>query len=227
MRQTIYLITLLAIIFFLWDHMLLYPLKLLVVFFHEASHALATIASGGQVKEMVVVSQQGGHVLSIGGNRFITLSAGYLGSLIWGTIIYIFAESSENDRLSMFILGVCVCLIAIAFVENAFGITFSLVAGMLMVAAAKWLSNDINDFLLRLVGLTNMLYVPIDIYSDTIARSHLRSDARMLAEEFGGATQLWGGLWMLISFAVIATSLRWSLKRHKLNAQHNSNQADP
>jgi hypothetical protein len=52
-----------------------------------------------------------------------------------------------------------------------------------------------------------MIYVPYDIFSDTILRSNLRSDARMLAEEFGGATVIWGGIWLVISIAVIAVSL--------------------
>jgi hypothetical protein len=64
---------------------------------------------------------------------------------------------------------------------------------------------------LRIVGLASMFYVPNDIISDTITRSHLASDARILAEEFGGATILWGGLWLAISLAVIALTLRFGL----------------
>lgn len=57
-----------------------------------------------------------------------------------------------------------------------------------------------------------MMYAPLDIYSDTVARSHLRSDARMLAEEVGGATVIWGGVWIAISVYLIAYCLRVSLR---------------
>jgi hypothetical protein len=53
--------------------------------------------------------------------------------------------------------------------------------------------------------------VPYAIFSDTIARAHLRSDARMLAEELGGTPTFWGLLWLAISLAAIFTSLRYGL----------------
>ena len=34
----------------------------------------------------------------------------------------------------------------------------------------------------------------------------------MLAEEFGGATMAWGGLWMVVSIIAVLYSLRWSLR---------------
>ena len=55
--------------------------------------------------------------------------------------------------------------------------------------------------------MTNLIYVPYDIYSDTIERSELRSDAFMLAEEFGGTTWLWGGLWLAVSLILVAITL--------------------
>jgi len=48
-----------------------------------------------------------------------------------------------------------------------------------MILAARYLGEGLNDFLLRLIGLTSMVYVPHDIYSDTIAHSSMLSDARM------------------------------------------------
>ena len=45
---------------------------------------------------------------------------------------------------------------------------------------------------------------------DTIRRSGLQSDARMLAEEFGGTTVMWGGLWLIVAVLVIWRCLtRW------------------
>ena len=45
-------------------------------------------------------------------------------------------------------------------------------------------------------------------------RTHLYSDARMLAEEIGGTTMFWRGLWLAISLAVIFASLRYGLGGH-------------
>jgi Peptidase M50B-like len=60
-----------------------------------------------------------------------------------------------------------------------------------------------------------MLYVPLDIFSDTLARSALRSDARILAEYLGGTTMMWGVLWLLISLIVIPSAIYLSLRARK------------
>lgn len=207
MKQVLILCVALAAVFLLWGFPLVYPLKLLVVFFHESSHALMTVATGGEVQEMVVNAQQGGHVLSLGGNRFLTLSAGYLGSLVWGMIIYLIAVRTDLDKALMFVLGSSIIAIAAFYIRDTFAIVFSLGTGVAMLAIAITASTLINDAVLRLIGLTNMMYVPLDVYSDTIARSHLRSDAFMLAEEIGGSTILWGGLWMAMSVVMVIITL--------------------
>ncbi len=212
MKQSFFLILLLIAIIFFWNHIILYPLKVLVVFFHESSHALTTILTGGRVEGLVVNANQGGHVVSIGGSRFLTLSAGYLGSLAWGAAIYLVAVKTRMDKAAMIILGALILGIAILFGRNLFGIAFCFVSGLIMIVLGLKASEKVNDFILRLIGLTSMIYVPLDIYSDTIARSHMRSDARMLAEEFGGATLMWGGLWLAASGVVIIFSLWWGSK---------------
>jgi len=163
-----------------------------------------------------VVAQAGGHVISVGGNRFITLTSGYLGSLIWGLVIFSVAVSTDWDRWFMALIGVVLITITLIYGSNSFVTMFGISMGFAMMLSAKFLSVAINDFLLRLIGLTNMLYVPLDIYSDTIARSHLRSDAYMLAEEIGGTTIIWGGVWLLISVSLIVLCLRNLLKANKL-----------
>jgi len=212
MKQSVFLIIGLIAIFFLWNHIILYPLKVLVVFFHESSHALTTVLTGGQVEDLVVNANQGGYVVSRGGSRFLTLSSGYLGSLVWGAIIYLVAVRTRMDKAAMATVGAMIAGIAFLFGSNLFGIGFCLLTGLVMIILGFKASEAINDFILRVIGLTSMIYVPLDIYSDTIARSHMRSDARMLAEEFGGATLIWGGLWLLISVVVIIFSIWWGMK---------------
>jgi hypothetical protein len=211
-RRLLYLVALLIVIFVLWPTSLLAPLKTLVVFFHEASHALTAVATGGAVIEMAIDQNQGGHVRSTGDIRFLTLTAGYLGSLMWGALIFLVTVYTDKDRVTSAVLGVLVIVIAVWFMGNLYGLGFSVAAGAGLIGLSRWGRAAVNDFVLRLIGLTSMSYAPLDIWSDTIDRSHLRSDARMLAEEFGGTTLLWGGLWIAISLGLIvwvmATSLR-------------------
>lgn len=221
MNQLFYLLAMLGLIILGWESTLLYPLKLLVVFFHESSHALATLLTGGHVQELVIVPEQGGHVISLGGNRFIILSAGYLGSLLWGIVIYVSSVKTDYDKKIMAFLGLCVMTITVCFSHSFFSWGFGFLIGSLMLLSANFLATIYNDFLLRLIGLTSMANVPLDIYSDTISRSYLHSDAAMLAAEFGGATVLWGVIWILISVIVIFYCLKYSLKHPFLLPQNN------
>lgn len=216
MKPLFYLLSLTGLIVYFWQSPVLYPFKLLVVFFHESSHAIVTLLTGGSVEEFVINPQQGGHVLSRGGNRFMTLSAGYLGSLLWGVTIYIASVKSFYDKALTAILGMSVLLMTVFMASDAFSWFFGLASGVIMLLFARYLPNKYNDFFLRLLALTNMLYVPLDIYSDTLSRSHLRSDAYMLAEYTGVSTVLWGGLWLLISLIVIFYCLKWSLRQTKI-----------
>jgi hypothetical protein len=207
MKQLLILAGLIFAIFLLWNYPVLYPLKLLVVFFHESSHALMTVATGGSVEELVIDPMQGGHVLSVGGNRFLTLSAGYLGSLVWGVVVYLIAVRTRFDKAMMILLGVTVIAIAAFFIRELFPLVFAGITGVALILVGLKLPIEINDLVLRVIGMTNMIYVPFDIYSDTIARSELASDAFMLAEEFGGASWLWGGIWLLTSLMLVAFTL--------------------
>jgi len=200
-------------VFALWQTPAVLPLKLLVVFFHEASHAVAIIATGGEVVTLSVSSDQGGFVLSRGGNRFVALTAGYLGSLVVGLGLLMAATRTIADRKVMAICGAMTLLIAGLYVREVFALAFGFGTGAVMLLMARYLGHHANDLGLRVIGLASLIYVPYDIFSDTIARSDLRSDARMLAEEFGGTTVMWGGIWLVISLAIIGWCLRYGLGR--------------
>lgn len=70
-----------------WDAWVLWPLKMAVVAVHELGHALMTWITGGSVVGFGVWIDQSGHVESQGGNRFLILNAGYLGSLLFGLVL--------------------------------------------------------------------------------------------------------------------------------------------
>lgn len=206
------LVALIVAVVALWSTPVLLPLKMLVVFFHELSHLLTVLLTGGDPEALSLTPHQGGSVLSRGGNRFLTLSAGYLGSLLIGLGLFLAALSTNADRLVTMALSATLLLVAAFFVRDGFALVFCTSAGAVLMIASRWLGHAACDLLLRLIGLTSMIYVPLDIFSDTVANSHMPSDARMLAEEFGGPTMLWGGLWLGLSLAVIAIALRITLR---------------
>lgn len=207
------MIVLTALIAALWHTPAVLPLKILVVFLHELSHAAATLLTGGAVVDMNIDPRQGGMVISRGGERFVILSAGYLGSLLIGVALFLAAVRTTWDRAVLGGLGAVLLVATVLYLRSVFAIGFGMASGLLMIGAARYLRRDANDLALRVIGLASMIYVPLDIFSDTIARAHLQSDARMLAEEFAGPTLFWGGAWLIVSLLVIGVCLRHGLGR--------------
>ncbi|WP_457648145.1 M50 family metallopeptidase [Profundibacter sp.] len=198
----------------LWFTPAIIPLKILIVFFHELSHAIAAWMTGGSVESISLSPQQGGLTVTRGGSVFALMSAGYLGSLLIGVLVFLVAVRSHADRALMGLLGAVMLLVAALFIREWFALAFTVGTGVVMLASARFMPQDVNDLALRVIGLTSMIYVPMDIFSDTIARSGLPSDAYMMADRFGGATVMWGGLWLLVSLVVIGLCLRYGLGRH-------------
>lgn len=205
------LIALTVLVFALWQTPVVLPLKILVVFLHEVSHGAAAFLTGGQIESISVNAEQGGLTTTRGGSRFLILSAGYLGSLLLGLLVLVLALRTHTDRPLQGFFGLLMLATAALYVRDLFALAFCLGTGLLMLLGARYLPLVACDLILRVIGLSSLIYVPYDIFDDTIRRASLRSDARMLAEEFGGGTVLWGGLWLVLSIAVILACLRWGL----------------
>ena len=203
-----------AALWFLWDTWIVTPLKLFVVLLHEISHGLAAVATGGAIEKIVVTSDLGGACYCGGGDAFLTLSAGYLGSLLWGAALVLVA--ARLGRRSSWVtggIGVFIGLVTVLYVRNPFGLFFGLGFGAALIAAARYLSPAVNGRVLWALGLTSCLYAVLDIKSDILDRPELRSDARMLAEMTGVPTVVWGGLWIAAALFVCWMLLRKLLRQ--------------
>ena len=201
-----------ALIFICWSLPIIWPLKMLVVFLHESSHALAALMTGGRVQGMTLHYLQGGTTTTLGGWFFWIASAGYIGSLALGVALFVVAVRTNWDRAMVTALGVLMLIAAALYMREMFALGFTIAVAVVLLVVAKFLPVIVNDLVLRVIGLTSMIYVPYDIFSDTLARAGGMSDARIIATEYGGPTVFWGGLWLIVSVGVIFATLRWGLK---------------
>lgn len=200
-------------LWYLWETPAIYPLKVFVVMLHEISHGIASVATGGTVEKIVLDAEQGGACFCPGGNAFVTLSAGYLGSLLWGVLLLSAAQSRRlSSRLVVLLLGVAVVVVSILYVRSGFGFFFGLGFGGALIVSWRLLGPKVNGIVLTTLGLTSCLYAVLDIKSDVLDRPHLQSDAAMLAEMTPISTTTWGIAWISIAVAVSWLSF-WKLYR--------------
>jgi hypothetical protein len=198
-----------AALWLLWDTPLVYPLKIFVVLLHEVSHAMMSVATGGSIERITLDPMQGGACYCPGGNAFLTLSAGYLGSLLWGGLMLSAARKSRvKSQWVNGLIGALVIGLTLLYVRNAFGFVFGIAFGLAMFAVSKKLSDGVNRALLLTLGLTSALYAILDIKSDVLDRPEVRSDAFMLAEITGVPTLIWGVVWISLALALSFWLLR-------------------
>jgi len=139
----------------------------------------------------------------MGGNAFLTLSAGYLGSLGWGALM-VEAARAKRIRADLVngVVGGMVIALTLFFIRGTFGMTFGAAFGLALMVFARKASLDLNRSLLLTLGMTSSLYAILDIKSDILDRPHLESDAHMLGDLTGVPTVAWGVLWIAVALAV-------------------------
>jgi len=174
---------------------------------------IMAVATGGTIDRIVVTQAQGGVCYCSGGNAFLTLSAGYLGSLGWGALILTAARTKlPGPRNVTTFIGVAVLLLTALYVRNGFGILFGALFGAALIAL-RATGRMVHVLTLTGLGLTSCLYALLDIKSDVLDRPYLNSDARMLAEMTGLPTVVWGVLWIGLGLAVSVWLFRRALEK--------------
>lgn len=207
LRQFVVLIALVGVAYFLWKTPVMYPFEIITTFLHEISHAFGFLLTGGSVIEMNVHPDSSGSLPGYGGSKFFIFSSGYVGSCVFGSLLYLSAAKTDLDRWILAFFGVAILGLTIIFKGNEFALMTGVLTAIVSLALAKFAPKVFCDFLIRFIGLTSMLFPVYDVYQGVIKNPHLRTDAAMLAESFGGTTLLWGWLWMIVSVAVIAFTI--------------------
>ncbi|TVU47518.1 hypothetical protein EJB05_07122, partial [Eragrostis curvula] len=176
----------------LWRTFLLTPFKLITVFLHETSHALACKLTCGDVnlfalshvEGMQVHANEGGSTQTRGGIYWIILPAGYLGSSFWGMVFILASTNLLTTRIAAgcFLLA----LVVVLFVAKNWFLRW-LCIGFIVFIAVAWVIQELTSFhclkyVILFIGVMNSLFSVYDIYDDLISRRVNSSDAEKFAE---------------------------------------------
>ena len=76
-----------CLVFYLWSSPLAQPIKLMVVLFHEISHGVMALFTGGKIISILITADEGGACETEGGSEALIVTAGYLGSMFVGGML--------------------------------------------------------------------------------------------------------------------------------------------
>lgn len=201
--ELIFLFLLTIVTFLLWNTIVIYPIKLLVVLLHEISHGIAGVMSGGEIREIQINSRLGGHCIVDGGNNILVAASGYLGSLIWGSLLFLSAYGKKWGIWFSTFLGALLIFITANYLANIFAMVTAVLFAIYFIVGPRVTNDTVYSYITKFLGITCALYAVVDIGQDVLLNTYTGSDAHYLSVVTGIPAFLWGAVWMLLSLYVI------------------------
>lgn len=187
----------------IWDSKIVYPVKLFVVLIHEINHTFAAVLTGASVKNIMLSMNLSGYTITEGGNLIIIASAGYLGSVFIGALLFL---SSENKKLRIWlssILAAVILILSVNLIEGGIQTFFALLVSLILFLIPRFLNENINYYFFRFLGIISCFYVIADIKQDLLTTSLRETDTQVLEYLTGIPSIIFGIVWFLISIGVV------------------------
>ena len=179
-------ISYLLLIYVTWNSGVVKPFRLITVFTHEMSHAIACWLTCGSVRGIEVNHREGGVTRYVGGCRCCIIPAGYLGASFWGMIFVIMSGGRKTATFTA-IGFIITLLVALCYSPNTFTIYLNVgyaILTLIFTLIEWYVYTPILAFIVLLYGVFIGVYAIADIYNDLIYRTVQGSDAYALYEEF-------------------------------------------
>jgi len=227
--ELVFLSFILIISFLFWDTYLVYPIKLFVVLIHEISHAISAILSGGKVitfnigfdlsgkceTESKVITfninfDLSGKCETESGNNILIAASGYLGSLLFGLIIFYSTYNKKIGKWLLFIIAILILITSVSLMQNFSLTLLAVLYSVLLFVSAFFLQVRIDSYILKLFGMLSCIYVLFDIKEDILSANSAISDASILSDLINVPTIVIGLLWLIISLAGIFLVMKLS-----------------
>jgi len=191
----------------IWGWRLLYPIRLFVTFMHEFGHAFGALITGGSVDYIRIEPNSGGLTVTRGGNTPLILMGGYLGSALFGNILfYIGAAKPKWVKPTLGLVIAVMLLTGLIWYNSLFTTALLCVfsAGLFYLGFKTKYGRDMLMFL----GLASLLYILQDSASGPSSDlAAFKNEMRFLP------AIVWLGLWVGVALGLLAFNLKLLLKK--------------
>ena len=207
------LIALVTLTWFTWRSKAVYPVRIFVTFLHEMGHAAGTLATGGKVLRITISPDTSGKCLRQGGWDIVVIPAGYLGSMLFGTLILLAASRTRFRKATSFLLGLVFLACVTFYVRSMFDFFFGLAWGVALASAGWWLPEDANDLLLSYLGTASCLFAVFDLRDLWRLGSAADTDAGHFSEKILPLPpRVWAALWAAVAVVWALAALRAAVR---------------
>ena len=181
---------------------ILYPITLLVTFLHEFGHGIGAVITGGWVEEIQINKDGSGWTRSVGGSRAVTIMGGYLGSAIFGNLLFYVGAKAQRFVKPMLILLVISMLVTVLYWFNSL-FTKGVLIGFSIVLGFIALKTNFGREVLMFIGLASIIYIIQDF--NVGPRSDLKAYAEVMIILPAVA---WMYIWLGIAVILFLFNLR-------------------
>ncbi len=176
-------------------------------FFHEVSHAMMAVITGGTVSRLALRLDGSGFVISQGGFGVLIAFAGYAGAILWGCALYRMASDGSHQSARWLSWGLLVLCLMVMIASWQDLITLGIVATL--AGLVMWVLNRPQGYwpraMIRGLGasvLVQALSSPLQILGHG---GH--NDAEILYQMVWLPPMVWVGLWLAIG--CLAVRILW------------------
>jgi len=208
--ELVFLSFVLIISFLFWDTYLVYPIKLFVVLIHEISHVISAILSGGKVIAFNIGFDLSGKCETENGNNIFIAASGYLGSLLFGLLIFYSTYNKKIGKWLLIIIAIIILIISVSLMQNFSLTLLAVLYSVLLFVSAFFLQIRIDSLILKVLGMLSCIYVLFDIKEDILSTNSAISDASILSDLINVPTIVIGLVWLIISLAGIFLVMKLS-----------------
>lgn len=212
-----------AVVALLWPVPIPNPIKLLAITFHELSHGLAAILTGGRVFGFAIDPGGAGITMGIGGNILIIVFAGYLGSAVWGTVLYV-VSVRWRPNAAVFALELLIIASTLLGWLNAYTIVFG-VGSLVLMTMLFPMHSMIKQFFVQMTGSACCLFAPLDILGNFIGSgSGPRVKGTVSASDIAQLATITGIHAVVIGVVLISAQVAWLIVLVRWTCHHGARQ---
>jgi len=188
------------------------PFNWFETYFHEISHSLAALATGGQVDRIEIYLIGGGKSFTVGGWSGVISFAGYAGAIFWGAAIYLGAQTSGTpSRWLAIVMSGLIIISGLFWARNVSTVMIIITLAAILYISFKYVRGSFFPRVLEFTGiyvLISAIHSPLNLVD-----GRNRGDGSALSDLTYIPEIVWVIIWIALGISALVGV--WKLHENK------------